>query len=163
MIFKFEKLNDSAKLPTRAYENDSGMDLYASSNIIIPPRSVAGVPTGIRFQIGGRSIINFFNRILSRLFCIKIVIEAQIRPKSGLALKNWITVENTPGTIDMDYTGELIVIIKNDGELPYNINVGDKIAQLVFCPVIIPKNIIDGEIYQNTDRSHHGFGSTGIN
>ena len=89
--------------------------------------------------------------------------EAQIRPRSGLALKFGITVLNTPGTIDADYRGEIMVILINLGNKEYTINYGDRIAQIVIAPVArILWNLVEDFDHDVTKRGTHGFGSTGI-
>ena len=89
--------------------------------------------------------------------------EVQIRPKSGLALKKGLTVLNTPGTIDEGYTGEIKVILINLDSVSHNIQIGDKIAQAVLCPVIQGRDIELKRIEQinEKDRNENGFGSTG--
>jgi dUTP pyrophosphatase len=87
--------------------------------------------------------------------------EAQVRPRSGLALKNGITVLNTPGTIDSGYRGEIGVILINLGNEEFNVAKGDKIAQLVIAPVTQPE-IAEAFEVDETDRGEGGFGSTGI-
>lgn len=86
--------------------------------------------------------------------------EAQVRPRSGLALKNGITVLNSPGTIDADYRGEVGVILINHGEVPFHISHGDRIAQLVFAKVEQAVLVEDFSLSE-TERGEGGFGSTG--
>ncbi|MGA0713489.1 MAG: dUTP diphosphatase, partial [Pelagibacteraceae bacterium] len=87
--------------------------------------------------------------------------EVQIRPRSGLAAKKGITVLNTPGTIDADYRGELKIILINHSKENFVIKNGERIAQMVVCPVIQAK-LEEVEELNNTDRGSGGFGSTGI-
>lgn len=87
--------------------------------------------------------------------------EAQIRPRSGLALKNGLTVLNSPGTIDADYRGEIQVILVNLGQEPFEISAGMRIAQMVITPVIAPE-LVCVENLSETQRSSGGFGSTGL-
>lgn len=118
------------------------MDLYAAirSEIIIMPRDRALIPTGITLALPDGY-------------------EAQLRPRSGLALKKGVTLVNSPGTIDADYRGEVGVILINHGELPFTIKRGDRIAQLVvnsFCRVSwLPQEGLD-----RTARGAGGFGHT---
>ena len=86
--------------------------------------------------------------------------EAQIRPRSGLAIKHGITCLNTPGTIDADYRGEIKVILINLGDEPFTINRGERIAQMVIAPVV-QADIMQVDILDETDRGAGGFGSTG--
>jgi dUTP pyrophosphatase len=87
--------------------------------------------------------------------------EAQVRPRSGLALKNGVTVLNTPGTIDAGYRGEVGVILANFGMETFKISKGDKVAQIVIAPVT-RADIVETDIVDVTDRGEGGFGSTGI-
>lgn len=135
--------------PQYATAGSSGFDLRAnlSENILVKAGSRAIVPTGLFFEIPD----NF---------------EIQVRPRSGLAAKNGITVLNTPGTIDADYRGEIKVILINLGDEDFMISHGDRIAQAVVASVTA-KNIINltkvSEISTDTERGEGGFGSTGKN
>jgi dUTP pyrophosphatase len=143
--------NDSTNPdPEYATSGSSGFDLRANledTPIKIYQGERAIVPTGLFFELPE----NF---------------EIQIRPRSGLAAKNGVTVLNTPGTIDADYRGEIKVILINLGEQPFEIFHGDRIAQAVVASVTA-KNIINlnrvTEILENTERGSGGFGSTGKN
>ncbi len=135
--------------PEYATIGSSGFDIRANTpdiDIKIEPFKRFIVPTGLFFEIPE----NF---------------EIQIRPRSGLAAKNGVTVLNTPGTIDSDYRGEIKVILINLGDEDFIIHHGDRIAQAVISP-IINKNIISliqtNEISDETERSSGGFGSTGL-
>ena len=88
--------------------------------------------------------------------------EAQIRPRSGLALNHRIIIPNSPGTIDSDYRGEIKVLLLNMGEEPFTLSFGDRIAQMVFAPVAHAK-FEDVKKLDETSRGSGGFGSTGIN
>jgi len=135
----------SKNIPLPKYETDgsSGMDLAANieQNVEIKPGQSAIIPTGIALSIPK----NF---------------EIQIRPRSGLAAKNQISVLNTPGTIDADYRGELKVILINLGERIFKIEKGFRIAQMVLCPVI-KATFKEVDILEETERGVGGFGSTG--
>jgi dUTP pyrophosphatase len=87
--------------------------------------------------------------------------EVQVRPRSGLAAKNGVTVLNTPGTIDSDYRGEIKVILINLGDADFTINSGDRIAQMIIAPVTQAKFTIT-ESLSETERGTGGFGSTGV-
>lgn len=130
-------------LPERQTPGSSGYDLYAACQdpVGLAPGERAAIPTGIRLQIPEG-------------------MEAQIRPRSGLALRHGVAVLNTPGTIDSDYRGEVKVILINLGSEDFVIRRGDRIAQLVFARVEHP-TIIDGVVADDTTRGSGGFGHTG--
>ena len=110
----------------------------------------------IEIAPGGRALIPTGLQI-----ALPVGYEAQVRPRSGLALKNGITVLNTPGTIDSDYRGDVGVILINHGTEPFVVRQGDRIAQLVVCKVEqIVWNVVD--VLDETDRGAGGFGSTKI-
>ena len=138
-----KKLNKKTKLPTYKTSGSSGMDLvaYVKSKIIIKPGKTAIVPTGIAVAIPK----NY---------------EIQIRPRSGLAAKNGISVLNTPGTIDSDYRGEIKIILINLSKKPFIIKSGDRVAQMILCPVVKGKLKVVKNL-PNTVRDKGGFGSTG--
>ena len=139
-----KKLSKNSNLPEYATSGSSGMDLAANieKSIIIEPGKTSIIPTGISVSIPK----NF---------------EIQIRPRSGLAAKNQITVLNTPGTIDADYRGEIKVILINLGNQKFLIEKGTRIAQMVLCPVTRAKLKVVDEL-EETLRGESGFGSTGI-
>lgn len=130
--------------PLYHYGSDSGFDLRANEDVYLAPFERKLVSTGIHLDVPPRS-------------------EVQIRPKSGLALKKGLTVLNTPGTIDEGYTGEIKVILINLDSVSHTIQIGDKIAQAVLCPVIQGRDIELKRIEQinEKDRNENGFGSTG--
>ena len=142
MKLKIKKIDDSAIIPNYAHNTDSGMDLYSIEDKIIRPSETALIKTGLKIELPANT-------------------EAQIRPKSGIALKHSVTVLNTPGTIDEGYTGEIQVILINHGERLYKINKGEKIAQMVIMPVIRVQVEEVNEL-QETSRGLGGFGSTGL-
>ncbi len=135
---------EAGKEPVYGSGLASGADIKANitNDIIIEPGDTALIPTGIRLQIPEGY-------------------EGQIRPRSGLALKHSITVINSPGTIDSDYRGELQIILINHSKKSYTIHSNDRIAQLVFSPVIQAEFIQKKEL-TDSDRGRNGFGSTGI-
>ena len=143
MKLKIKKINDSAIIPNYAHNTDSGMDLYSIEDKIIRPNETALIKTGLKIELPQNT-------------------EAQIRPKSGIALKHSVTVLNTPGTIDEGYTGEIQVILINHGERLYKVNKGEKIAQMVIMPVIRVQVEQVNELVE-TSRGLGGFGSTGLN
>lgn len=138
----FKKINPDAILPVYAHPGDAGMDLYSVDNLIVAPGERALVHTGLVMNLPAG-------------------FEAQVRPRSGLALKNGITVLNTPGTIDEGYRGEVGVILANFGDSPFTVSRGSKIAQMVVSPVtrVMP---IEVDEVDDTERGAGGFGSTGI-
>jgi len=132
-------------LPLYQSRGSSGADLCADipigEEIVIPPGQRRRVPTGIRLEIPGGY-------------------EAQVRPRSGLGFKYGITVVNAPGTIDSDYRGEVQVILINLGGEPFHIVRGDRIAQIIFAPVVqVDFQLREG--IPTTERGEGGFGSTG--
>lgn len=145
MLLKIKKVKGFEELPTPKFmtAGSAGMDLYAALNepVTIRPFERKKIPVGI---------------------CIELPkgYEAQIRPRSGLAMKYGITLLNTPGTIDWDYRGEISVIVINLGTDDFTIKKGDRIAQMVFNKVEIPIVEVVDEI-ECTSRGINGFGSTG--
>ena len=138
-----KKLDPSVKLPDYKTNGASGMDLVAfiKRSIKVKPKTSSLIPTGLSVAF-------------SKDY------EIQIRPRSGLAAKNSISVLNTPGTIDSDYRGEIKVIIYNHGEKEFIINNGDRIAQMVLAPVI-KMDLEETNDLPETIRGEGGFGSTG--
>ena len=138
-----KRLSKNVSLPKYETDGSSGMDLAANieNKIEIAPGKSAIIPTGLSISIPK----NF---------------EIQIRPRSGLAAKNRISVLNTPGTIDADYRGELKVILINLGDTAFIVEKGLRIAQMVLCPVI-KATLKEVETLEETKRGSGGFGSTG--
>ena len=100
-------------------------------------------------------------KILPKVKEIPVGYEIQVRPRSGLAAKNGVTVLNTPGTIDSDYRGELKVLLINLGAQAFTVNSGDRIAQIIVSPVTVADFTITDSL-SNTQRGEKGFGSTGV-
>ena len=138
---KFKRLSDTARVPTYATDGAAGADLYADIDMTIRPGDTRLIPTNIAIEL-------------------PIGIEAQVRPRSGLAFKNRITVLNSPGTIDSDYRGSVGVLLHNTGVGHFQVNRGDRIAQLVLAPYL--RAVFTEEGLTDTDRSGAGFGSTGV-
>ena len=138
-----KKLDPTVKLPEYKTAGASGMDLVAflGKPINLKPKTSSLVPTGLSVAFSEDY-------------------EIQIRPRSGLAAKNNISVLNTPGTIDSDYRGEIKVIIYNHGSNEFIINNGDRIAQMVLTPVIKMELEFENDLPE-TIRGEGGFGSTG--
>ena len=138
-----KKLNSSVQLPSYKTNGASGMDLMAfiKKPINLEPGKSCLVPTGLSLAFPEEY-------------------EIQIRPRSGLAAKNNITVLNTPGTIDSDYRGELKIILFNHGNENFLINNNDRVAQMILTP-IIKMELHETEELPETVRGEGGFGSTG--
>jgi dUTP pyrophosphatase len=128
-------------LPAYATGGAAGMDVVAAEEVTIPPGGRHAVATGFAMAIPPGY-------------------EVQVRPRSGLALKHGVTCLNTPGTIDSDYRGEVKVILANLGDVPFAVNRGDRIAQLVPAPVQHAELALV-ETLDETVRGAGGFGSTG--
>lgn len=142
MNLKVKKLNENATIPAYQSDGASGFDLHASESLEIAPSAVCAVKTGLAFEI-------------PRGF------EIQVRPRSGLAFKNGIGVLNTPGTIDSDYRGEVMVILFNFGKEIFKIKKGDRIAQAVLSQIFQANLVVSDEL-DSTARGEKGFGSTGV-
>ena len=138
-----KKLDPAVELPAYKTEGASGMDLMAlvKEPINLKPNSSCLVPTGLAVAFSSD-------------------FEIQIRPRSGLAAKNSISVLNTPGTIDSDYRGEIKVILFNHGKIDFLINNKDRIAQMILTPVI-KMDLEEIDDLPETIRGESGFGSTG--
>ena len=140
-----KRLSKNIPLPKYETSGSSGMDLAANleKSVKIEPGKVSVIPTGISLSIPQ----NF---------------EIQIRPRSGLAAKNQISVLNTPGTIDTDYRGEIKVILINLGNRTFVVEKGARITQMVLCPVV-KAELREVDSLETTKRGSGGFGSTGTN
>ena len=138
-----KKLHPAVKLPVYKTDGASGMDLMAfiKETIIVKPKTSSLIPTGLSVAFEK----NY---------------EIQIRPRSGLAINNNISVLNTPGTIDSDYRGEIKVIIYNHGNNEFIVNNDDRIAQMILTP-IVKMNLEETNNLPETIRGKGGFGSTG--
>ncbi|WP_440911503.1 dUTP diphosphatase [Candidatus Pelagibacter sp.] len=138
-----KKLSSDVELPSYKTSGASGMDLMAhiKSPIIIKPKTSKLIPTGLSVAFSEEY-------------------EIQIRPRSGLAAKNNISVLNTPGTIDSDYRGELKIIIYNHGNEDFTVNNSDRIAQMILTPVV-KMELQETDELPETLRGEGGFGSTG--
>lgn len=143
LTIKVKKLRLQAQLPRYMSRHAAGMDVFAcpENEMVIEPGCRAVVPTGIALAI-------------------PVGFEAQVRPRSGLALHRGVTLVNAPGTIDADYRGELGVILINHGTEKFVVSHGDRIAQLVIAPVQM-STLEEVEELDETDRNEGGFGHTG--
>ena len=134
-------VHEDAKLPYRANEGDAGLDLFSIEEKIIQPGEATLVGTGLQIELPKGT-------------------EAQIRPRSGLALKHSITVLNSPGTIDEGYRGEIKVILINHGNEPFKVEKDMRIAQMVIASVL-KVELVEADVLSETDRAAGGFGSSG--
>lgn len=136
----YQLINNLARVPSQGSKLAAGYDIVATDKITL--------------EIGQRALVG-----TGLVVAIEEGYEAQIRPRSGLALKFGVTVLNAPGTIDADYRGEIKVLLINHGTKPYTVMPGYRIAQMVFSPVIVPQFIED--FLGDTARGDGGFASTG--
>ena len=143
-VLRVKKKDPSVPLPQYESSGAAGMDLraFVATEVSIPPLGKARIPTGLFFEVPDGY-------------------EAQVRPRSGLADKNGVTVLNTPGTIDSDYRGEVQVIMINLGTEAFTVKNGERIAQMVISPVTRAR-VSEVERLSETERGSGGFGSTGV-
>ena len=142
MTLAFKRLSDAARVPTRAHDGDAGLDLYAAETATLQPGARASVGTGIAVAIpeGHAGLV---------------------LPRSGLAAKHGISVVNAPGLIDAGYRGEVRVLLLNtDRDAAFDVEVGDRIAQLLITPFAAP-DLAEAEDLDQTVRGEGGFGSSG--
>jgi dUTP pyrophosphatase len=142
MKLKIKRLSDAAVIPQYAHPGDAGLDLVSIEAQTILPGESRLIRTGIAIELPENT-------------------EAQVRPRSGLALKHQITVLNTPGTIDAGYRGEVCVILINHGTQAFQIEPGMRIAQMVITS-FIRVTVETVKALEDTMRSAGGFGSTGV-
>lgn len=140
---KVKRLYENATLPKRATEGSAGYDLFACINepVTILPHETLKVSAGVAIELES-------NQYVALVYC-----------RSGLATKNMISLINCVGVIDSDYRGELLIPLVNHSDIPYTINHGDRIAQLVISPVFTP-TITEVDTLSDTIRGQGGFGST---
>ena len=138
----FRKIDPAAVLPEYAHPGDAGMDVRSVEDKTIPPGGRALVRTGLVMMLPPDA-------------------EAQVRSRSGLAIKHGVAVLNSPGTIDAGYRGEVGVILVNLGQEPFHVEKGMKVAQIVVAPVARAE-IAETDEVDSTDRGAGGFGSTGV-
>lgn len=139
---KIKLINEDALLPIQANPGDAGLDLFSAEEKIIESGETDLISTGIILELPKGT-------------------EAQIRPRSGLALKHSVTILNSPGTIDEGYRGEIKIILINHGKKDFKIEKQMRIAQMVIAP-IVAVNITQVEEISNTERGTGGFGSSGV-
>ncbi|MBF0118493.1 MAG: dUTP diphosphatase [Desulfobacterales bacterium] len=143
-IIEIVRLQKDIPLPSYMTTHSSGMDIFAANNepLILEPFDICLIPTGFSIAIPDG-------------------FEAQIRPRSGIAIKHGITIINSPGTIDADYRGEVKIGLINLGKKPYTVNRGDRIAQMIISKTYHGEfNVVEN--LSKTERDIGGFGHTGI-
>ncbi|MDO6448347.1 dUTP diphosphatase [Oceanobacillus profundus] len=140
---KIKLIHEDAKMPYRANEGDAGLDLFSIEEEIIKAGETALIRTGIQMELPKGT-------------------EAQVRPRSGLALKHAITVLNSPGTIDEGYRGEIKIILINHGKEDFKVEKQMRIAQMVIAPVLKVKLVQEEDALSSSDRDSGGFGSSGV-
>ena len=139
-MLKVKRLNDAAILPKRATDFSAGFDLFSTENVIIEPQSTSKIDTGIAIAMNKNQVGLIFAR-------------------SGLAIKQGLRPANCVGVIDADYRGNVIVALYNDSDIKREINIGDRIAQLVVMNY--DSEFEECQELDNTERGVGGFGSTG--
>ncbi|MDO4365617.1 MAG: dUTP diphosphatase [bacterium] len=142
MTLAIRRIDPAAQLPTYAHPGDAGMDVRSIETVTLRPGDRALVRTGLVFQLPPDA-------------------EAQVRPRSGLALRHGVTVLNAPGTIDAGYRGEVGVILVNLGAEPFTVEKGMKVAQVVVASVVRAE-VVEVAETDATERGADGFGSTGV-
>ena len=141
MKLKVKRLNTDAILPEYANPGDAGLDIFSVNEDIIQPQTIKLIKTGLAIELPPNT-------------------EAQIRPRSGLAIKYGVTIVNTPGTIDEGYRGEVCIILINHGTEPFQIHKGMKIAQMVIKPCY-RVDVEEVALLADSARGSGGFGSSG--
>ena len=140
---RFVKLSEKATLPTRAHDNDAGLDLHAAESARLAPGARVSVGTGLAVQIPEG-------------------VGGLVLPRSGMAIKHGVTLVNSPGLIDPGYRGEVRVLLLNtDPSVEFQITPGDRIAQLLLVPVV-HATPLNAEALDDSTRGEGGFGSTGF-
>ncbi|RSK28105.1 dUTP diphosphatase [Bacillus sp. HMF5848] len=139
---KVKKINADALLPQQAHDGDAGFDLFSVEDVLINPGEAALIATGIQLELPKQT-------------------EAQVRPRSGLALKHAVTVLNSPGTIDEGYRGEIKVILINHGTKPFKVEKHMRIAQMVIATVPVV-TLTEVDEISVSNRGAKGFGSSGV-
>jgi dUTP pyrophosphatase len=139
---RFTKLSTQATMPTRAHDNDAGLDLYAAEKARIVPGARVSIGTGLSVAVPEG-------------------LAGLVLPRSGLALKSGVTLVNSPGLIDPGYRGEVrVVLLNTDKTIDFQVKPGDRIAQLLLVPIAIASPMETDELDEST-RGGGGFGSTG--
>lgn len=143
-MLKIKKVRENAMIPVRATDGSAGMDLHAwlEEPLTVQPGERVRIPTGIAIGLPSPETV------------------ALIFARSGLAIKHGLTLSNCVGVIDSDYTGEVQVGMINQGDAAYTVQPGERIAQMVIMPVLLP-DIVETDELDKTARGEGGFGSTG--
>ena len=141
MRLRVQRLTADATIPAQAHPGDAGLDLHSAVDLDVPPGETRLVGTGLAIELPSGT-------------------EAQVRPRSGIALQHCVTVLNTPGTIDEGYRGEVGVILINHGRTTFEVRRGMKVAQLVVKPTLTIE-VVAVDALSDTPRGGGGFGSTG--
>lgn len=152
-MLHFKQRHPEAKLPYRAHEGDAGYDLCSVEDCNIQPGQTIMVDTGLDYA--------FVTSYDGKLEEDGTTLVGMVAPRSGLAAKHGITVLNAPGIIDAGYTGPIKVIMHNTGDITFTVRKGDRIAQLLFVPVLLPEVAFTKEEARETSRAGNGYGSTG--
>ena len=142
-VLKVKKLHPDAIIPQRGTPRSSGLDLSALEKSFILPGQTKLIKTGIAFDIPEGY-------------------EVQVRPRSGLSLKTSLRLANSVGTVDQDYQGDVSVLLWNSGDSVVIVQAGERVAQAVLCPVVLPEVLEVSELSSETLRGSNGFGSTGV-
>jgi dUTP pyrophosphatase len=139
---KYKRLSEDAIVPSYQTDGAAGFDFHSTIEGVVMPGQTVLVNTGLSFEVPDGH-------------------ELQVRPRSGLSAKTGMRVTNSPGTIDSDYRGEVLIIMQNTGTIPFNIAKGDRIAQGVLVPV--SRAVFkEAETLSKTERGQEGFGHTGV-
>jgi dUTP pyrophosphatase len=139
---KFKKVHPEAIIPKFQKDGDAGLDIHAIEDFILNPGEHSLIGTGLKIEIPKG-------------------FEAQVRPRSGLALKNKITILNSPGTIDSGYRGDIGIMLMNHSKEKFEIKKGDRVAQLIIAKHETPE-IIEVNELEDSERGEGGFGHTGV-
>ena len=140
-VLRVKRVRPDAVLPRFAHPDDSGMDVCSCEERVLLPGERAKIPLGIAFAPPPGT-------------------EIQLRPRSGLAIRDGISMVNTPATIDEGYRGEVCAILVNHGSEPFRVEKGMRVAQAVLCPILRPR-VVEADELPETARGAGGFGSTG--
>ena len=141
MQLQIRRLNENSIIPTRAHATDAGFDIYSPISVNIGVGAKVTIPTGLSIALPEGTV-------------------GLIYPRSSLGTKHDIVLANTVGVIDSGYRGEIMVVIRNQGDHVHTIHTGDRIAQMIITPYLVPQ-IIEVTELPDSDRGEHGFGSTG--
>lgn len=141
MILEVKRINPDAELPARAHATDAGFDLTSPATVTVGVGATVRIPSGIAIALPSGTV-------------------GLVYPRSGLGIKHGIVLANTVGVIDQDYRGEIILAVRNQGNKPYTIHAGDRVAQMIVTPYMAPL-VTEVEALGTTVRGINGLGSTG--